>query len=153
MEDYYVKKYKTGKSGIVWSGGLLIISLISLIITLFIPMPGITALPIMVCLFFAGCLFISLRGYRELVLYEDRLEMTSLFDSQIYEVEYATIKHMGFLTERIGSGNVYVNTDLDGNKLKSLIFLLYDGEKIELDGSDFDHLHEVYAFIQERTNL
>ena len=151
--DEYIKKYKTGDSGIVWTKNLFIISLVTVAITVFINIPGIMTLPIMFSFLFGGFYFISLRGYRELVLYKDRLEMTSLFDSQIYQIEFSTIKHMGFLTESIGSGNVYVNTDLEGNKLKSLIFLLYDGEKIELDGSDFDHLHEVYAFIQERTNL
>lgn len=152
MEEY-IKRYKTGRTGIIWTLGLLLFTLLILVVSLFIKIPGISALPVIFSLLFAGFFFISLRGYKELVLFEDRLEVSSIFGGQIYLVEYATIKHMGFLTESVGAYNYYARTSLGDARLQSLIFLLYGGGRVELDGSEFDHLHEVYAFIQERTNL
>ena len=70
------------------------------------------------------------------------------------EVQYSNIRQIGFLNSSLsmtisipksGKGTEYSNNE-------SLIILLYEGSRKELDASDYRDLHEVSAFIQSRIN-
>ena len=113
--------------------------------------------PVSVILFvFVGGPFsILLKNYRQIAMYEDHMELRALLRGTIKEVAFADIKNMGFMnstldlrvtTPRAGTG-------IESSNDESLILLLYDGQRIEFDSSDYNDLREVSDFIKQRTKL
>ena len=110
---------------------------------------------VILCVFVGGPFSILLKNYRQIAMYEDHMEVRALLRGTIKEVAFADIKNMGFMnstldlritTPRAGTG-------IESSNDESLILLLYDGQRIEFDSSDYNDLSEVSAFIRQRTGL
>lgn len=110
---------------------------------------------VILCVFVGGPFSILLKNYRQIAMYEDHLEVRALLRGTIKAVAFADIKNMGFMnstldiqttTPRAGKG-------VESSSDESLILLLYDGQRIEFDASDYNNLNEVSTFIRQRTRL
>ena len=152
--DEYIKKYKTGRLAVTISVSCSVALFFLTILFAFFksivtPFLGIGFI------FSIGTIPLLMNTYREITLYGDRMEVTNFFQTIISQVSYSDIKKLGFvhssLSMTIDMPKVGRGTEI--SQSESLILLLEDGQRIVLDAADFDDLHEVCAFIQERTNL
>jgi len=105
--------------------------------------------------FVGGPFSILLKNYREISMYEDRMEVRALLRGAITEMAYADIKTMGFMNSTLDLSvtTPRAGTGIESTNDESLILLLYDGRRIEFDSSDYDDLREVSDFIRQRTRL
>lgn len=155
MRDYYQARYQTGKRSMVMGGIAVACSILFLIIGLAGDASGMLPICIIIILFAAGCEYNFLKRYREILLYDDRLEVVSLFDGVILALPFTEIKHIGFIKARTDYG---YNRRLSQGAVESvsgseLIILTEGTGRYEFSDDDYDHLPEVCAFIQQHTNL
>ena len=142
MEIPYEVKYDSGKNKIyvfAWTFG---ISLLSIIL-----MPKLLLLIGVIVFFSLIALIGSTFGYREILLFDDKLLIQDLFSRMIMEVYFDEIKHVGFLQASILS-RYNSSTGANNDQMEELILLLKNSGRIQIDGGDFDEIHAVCAYIQ-----
>ena len=123
------------------------------LITHFILVPKLLLLLGVIVFFSLIALIGSTFGYREILLFDDRLLIQDLFSRMIMEVYFEEIKQVGFLHANI-LNSVYSrynsSTNVSSDQMEELILLLKDSGRIQIDGGDFDEIHAVCAYIQEK---
>ena len=135
-------RYDTGKSFIYAFGTGAGISLALLIVT-FMPL-------FVFALIATGFgLLMTLQKYRQILLYKDRIEILNLFGSQQMEIYYSDIKRIGFLHAHDTYGG-YRNNSYGDTQTEIMVILLNDNSEAQLDGNDYDDLHEICAYIQQK---
>lgn len=155
MKDYYQARYQTGKRAIVGGAIAIAAAVLFLLLGLVGDASGMFPICIIIVLFTVGCEFNFLKRYREMLLYDDRLEVVTLFDGVVLSIPFADIRHIGFLkahtnygyNRRLSQGAV---ESVDGSEL---IILTEGNGRYEFSDDDYDHLPEVCAFIQQHTDL
>ncbi len=150
--EAHVTKYKTGQTGIIISAIVFILTGSVAIACGVMDMQSAEAVAIVAAVLASGALMLLLDSFREILLFDDRLEVKSIFRGTVENIKYSDISHIGFQKSHFAGLNSYDGIDPASVKSDDLIIVLRDGESEELDGSDFDHLHEVYDFLQERIN-
>lgn len=148
MEEVYLAKYKTGKMGLMIFGSITIINLFLCIIMMLTPLQGLP-LAIATLIFFGGCFYFLLNSYREVLLYQNKLVVTSVIDGVIVEIHYADITHVGFL-HGAGSSSASVLSRDTGQSRGDLIILMQGGRREQLSDDDYNHLGDVCGFIQRK---
>ena len=137
-------RYDTGKNFIYAFGVGIGISLLLLIIT-FTPF-------FVFSLIVTGFgLLMTIQKYRQILLYTDRFEILNYFGNRQLEIYYSDIKRIGFLHghETYGGGG-YRNSGYGDIPTEVMVILLNDTSEAQLDGNDYDDLHEVCAYIQQK---
>src|SRR4051812_45431150 len=94
--DTYEARYKTGKTGLIINGTITIALILLIVIMLLTGLPGIQ-LAVVLLVFFLGATFFLLKGYREIILYHNKMEVVTIMDGVIMKVYFADIAHIGFL--------------------------------------------------------
>lgn len=153
MIDYYQARYQTGKRSIVGGGIAIAVAVLFLLFGLAADAAGMLPISIIIILFTVGCGFNFLKRYREMLLYDDRLEVVTLFDGVVLTLPFSDIKHIGFLKAHTDYG---YNRRLSQGAVESvdvseLIILTEGNGRYEFCDDDYDHLGDVCAFIRERT--
>ncbi len=153
MTDYYQVRYKTGKRAIVVGG--IITALFAIVFFISLAIPDLLPIATIAVLFSLGCEIHFLRKYREMLLYNDRMEVSTLFSGIILSLSFADIKHLGFIKAHTNYsyGRRLPQDAVDSTNVSELIILTHGGGRYEFCDDDYDHLHETCAFIQERTGL
>ena len=142
MEGGYQIKYNSGKTKIYLLAGVCILSLLFLM-----AIPAITALFIFTFIIAGFGFFMSLAAFKSIVLYDDRIEVVNMFGGIQMEIDFDEIKRVGFL-----HGQESYTRYNNGEDMSSyiLVFLLTNNDTMQLDGNDFDDIHKVCAYIQEK---
>jgi len=144
----YEAKYDSGKKKIYAFTTLLFFSvLFAAIIPSLIMFWGI------VIFFSAVGTLGTISGFRTLYLYPDRMEIQDVFGRIQIEVAYNEIKRIGFLHSHENystfrsSNSQYTG---QGSQMEELIILLKDSGRMQIDAGDFDEIHAICAFIQQK---
>ncbi|MBS1596261.1 MAG: hypothetical protein JST90_18255 [Bacteroidetes bacterium] len=153
MQDYYQFRFQTGKKGMVICG--VIAAIFGIVFIFSWSLPELFPIAVIAFLFSIGCEIHFLRKYREVLLYTDRMEISTLFDGTVLTLPFADVKHLGFVKaqtdysyrQRLSQGAV------ESVEVSELIILTHGGGRYEFCDDDYDHLPEICAFIQERTGL
>lgn len=154
MQDYYQARYKTGKRSIIVSGSLFFFFILLALIGTVGDSSGLQGLGVVCAIFFAGFGMISLKGYREMLLYDDRLEVVTLFGGMEYCIYFRDIKHLGFLkghTDSVRRGLVQDTVSSEG--VSELVILMQDTGRYQFSDDEYDDLPAICTFIRERTDL
>lgn len=155
MKDYYQVRYQTGKRSIVGGGIAIAVAVLFLLLGLAADASGMLPVCIIIVLFTLGCEFNFLKRYREMLLYDDRLEVVTLFEGVVLSLPFSDIRHIGFLKahtdygyhRRLSQGAV------ESVDVSELIILTEGNGRHEFCDDDYDHLGEVCTFIRHRTGL
>jgi hypothetical protein len=150
-DETYQARYKTGKTSIAVS---FLFALASLLFVLFCIISGsnILALSIIIFLFAAGAVFLLIRSYREIRLYQNRMEVVGVIDGIIVEIYYKDIANIGFANGRTdyGTRNTITGKKTNSVPISELVILLHNRDRHMFGDDDYDHLPEACAFIQDR---
>ena len=92
-------------------------------------------------------LYSSVVAYKKLLLYPDRIVMTDFFNKLQWEIYYTDISHAGFLNGQDVFGNKYTSNEF---QTEILIILCNNKFSVQLDGNDFDEIHEICAYIEHK---
>ena len=147
MRKYEVK-YDSGKKKIYAFTTVLFISILFAAL-----MPSMVIFWGVVTFFGAVGTLGTISGFRTLYLYPDRMEILDVFDRIQIEVAYDEIKRIGFLHSQenyssFRSSNTQYTSQ--GYQMEELIILLKDSGRMQIDAGDFDEIHAVCAYIQEK---
>ena len=146
--------FKSNTNSIIFSGIAFLLTFVFAVVCLASDSSA-GAFSLILCVFVGGPFSILLKNYREISMYEDRMEVRALLRGAITEMAYADIKTMGFMNSTLDLSvtTPRAGTGIESTNDESLILLLYDGRRIEFDSSDYDDLREVSDFIRQRTRL
>ena len=146
----HVTKYETGKTAMIISGIVVFLGLATAVAGGIMDMGLVEAGGLVVAVLVGVGFVFKLDGYRDILLYEDKLEVKSVFRGVVSTIPYSDIKQIGFQKSKLAGIKSYDGIDPNSVKSDDLIILCYTADDEELDGSDYDHLHEVYDFLEAR---
>ncbi|MBS1625361.1 MAG: hypothetical protein JSS76_17345 [Bacteroidetes bacterium] len=152
--DYYQARYKTGKRSIV-AGAVAVAGAVFLLLIGLAGEAEMLPISIVIVLFAVGCEVHFLRRYREVLLYDDRMEIITLFSGQVLSLPFSGIRHIGFIkscthygyNQRLSQGAVET---VEGSEL---IILTEGNGRYEFSDDDYDHLPDICTFIRQHTHL
>ncbi|MCW3124791.1 MAG: hypothetical protein JWO03_449 [Bacteroidetes bacterium] len=149
MEEVYYMKYKTGKNSLLTSG-VICAALVLLILIMFVAdIPGVPLIVLALSLAI-GATLVLLNSYREMILYADRIVATGIWKGVIAEIYYEDIEHVGFLHGTTSYSGKWPSSRTSIEMGDLVILPKGGGSRQEFRDDDYDHLHEVCAFIQEK---
>ena len=96
-------------------------------------------------------LAMTIQKYRQILLYDDRIEILNLFGTQLMEIYYSDIKRIGFLHGHDTYGGGYRNNyNYSDVSTEVMVIMLNNNSEAQLDSNDYDDLHEICAYIQQK---
>ena len=136
--------YDSGNKRIWIFGCFTALSVLGILMTSF------TALFIFSSICSAFGTIVARQNFRELQLYNDHIRLVDISGNVQWQVYYTDILRVGFLdgmetySANVGSNmSNQVDTEI-------LVILLSNKRSVEVDGNDFEEIHEVCTFIQNK---
>ena len=136
--------YDSGKRKIYFFGCTSGICLLCILV-----LPGISAVFVFILIFAAIGFAATIFSYRQILLYTDRMTVVNIFGTLQMEVSFDEIKRVGFVH---GGGTFGRNAFREDVSSDILVFILTNNDSLQLDGNDFDDIHSVCSYIQQKVN-
>lgn len=145
---YSQVKFDTGKTGFIVC---IIISVFVFLIILLATILHIYAFTIFFLFVLIGSgygIWSSYTDYKEILVYDDRMQIVDISRRLIREIYFSEIKNIGFLH---GATHIYHAGDSDGERSENMVLLMYDGSREDLN-DEISNIHQLCAIVEQKVN-